>query len=121
VAEQLPAVAKASAAGGFAHPYSRSVALAPVARSTLHEHEPREDKKEQPMHSRSMDAVAGGAGFFHPFARSVGQPTMPPPRLKAALPPRRVDIPAVRTEKSPATGGFVNPYAINPQMRPDRL
>jgi branched-chain amino acid transport system ATP-binding protein len=116
-ADSLPAVAKAVAAGGFAHPYSRNVALAAVARSTPHQHEPDEHEKEQPMQRRTVNAVAGGAGFFHPFARSIAPPAMPPPRIEAAPPPRRVDIHAVRTEKSPATGGFVNPYAINPPMR----
>jgi branched-chain amino acid transport system ATP-binding protein len=105
VAANVRAVEEVTAAGGFSHPYSRSVAWAPVTRST--------------MDRRPMDVVAGaaGAGFFHPFARSVAPPRMAPARSVEAPVPTRVDIPAIRTEKRPATGGFVNPYAINPQMQ----
>ena len=115
VVEKVHAVEKIHAAGGFAHPYSRSVTRAPVARSTRHE-------KEQSMDRQTMDVVAGsvGAGFFHPFARSVARPRMAPTRAAAAPVPTRVDIPAARTEAIPTTGGFINPNAINPQMRPHR-
>jgi branched-chain amino acid transport system ATP-binding protein len=114
VAEKVHTAEMVSVSGGFAHPYSRNVTRAPVTRSTPHE-------KEQPMDRQTMDAVAGGAGFFHPFARSVGRPRMAPARVTAAPAPKSVHIPAARTEKIPATGGFVNPYAINPQTRPERL
>jgi ABC-type multidrug transport system ATPase subunit len=115
VAEKVCAVEKAHAAGGFAHPYSRSIAWAPVARST-----PQEE--EQSMDRQTMDAGArsAGAGFFHPFARSVVRPRMAQTRPSAAPVPTSVDIPAVRTEKIPTTGGFVNPHADNPQTRPKR-
>jgi branched-chain amino acid transport system ATP-binding protein len=109
--EKVHAVAKVNAAGGFAHPYSRSVTWAPVTRSTPHE-------KERSMDRQTMAAVAG---FFHPFARSVARPRMAPARAMAAPMPTSAHIPAARTEKTPATGGFINPYAINPRMRPDRL
>jgi branched-chain amino acid transport system ATP-binding protein len=109
--EKVHAVERVHAAGGFAHPYSRSVAPVPVARSTHHE-------EEQSMDRQTMDAGAAraGAGFFHPFARSVDRPWMAQPRPAPA--PASVDIPAVRREQVPTTGGFVNPHAVNPQMRP---
>ncbi len=116
VAEKVDAVQRVHAAGGFAHPYARSVTWAPDARSTRHE-------KEQSMDRQTMDGVAasGGAGFYHPFARSVGRPGMVPARPAAAPAPPDADIPAVRTEGIPTTGGFINPHAANPQARPGRL
>jgi branched-chain amino acid transport system ATP-binding protein len=112
--EKVHVVERVLAAGGFAHPYSRSVARAPVARSTR-------QKEEQSM-DRTMDAGAEtpGAGFFHPFARSVARPRMAQPGPSAAALPAGVDIPAVRREQVPTTGGFINPHAANPQTRPMR-
>jgi branched-chain amino acid transport system ATP-binding protein len=105
------------AGGGFAHPDARAVARAPGGGFTGQE-------KEQPMHSQARDGVASsaGGGFFHPFARSVARPE------KGAARPA-VEAPAdaappsspVRREKIPTAGGFVNPQAINPQARPERL
>ena len=114
-AEKVHAVERVHAAGGFAHPYSRSVARAPVARSTRQE-------EEQSMDRQTMNAGAAsaGAGFFHPFARSVARPRMAQPSPSAAPPPTSVDIPAVRREQFPTTGGFINPHAANPQVRPKR-
>jgi hypothetical protein len=115
-ARKVLAVETVYAAGGFAHPYSRSVARAPVARSTHQE-------EEQSMHGQRINAVAGNfdAGFFHPYARSVVRRAMAP--APAAPEPVRtsVDIPAIRTQKIPTAGGFVNPHAVNPQMRAKRL
>ena len=111
-------VARDYAAGGFAHPYSRSVAPAPHAGSTGQE-------KEQTMQRQATVGVAAsvGGGFFHPFARSIVRPQKAPAQVAAATPATtaRPPSPPVRTEKIPTTGGFVNPQAINPQSRPDRL
>jgi branched-chain amino acid transport system ATP-binding protein len=117
------------AAGGFAHPYSRSVAWAPVARSVVPYENvapeppvpPVPHEKEQPMDRHTMATVAGGAGFFHPFARSIAPPRAAAARIVPAPVPASVAIPPARTQKIPASGGFINPYAINPQARPDRL
>ena len=110
------------AAGGFAHPYSRSVAWAPVARSVPHEYVPPvPHEKEQPMDRHTMATVAGAAGFFHPFARSIAPSRAAAARLVPAPVPASEAIPPARTQKIPASGGFINPYAINPQARPDRL
>jgi hypothetical protein len=66
-------------------------------------------------------ANAGGGGFFHPFARSIGPPSAVP--ACPALPPAPAvqPAPAIRREKIPTTGGFINPRAMNPQARPGRL
>jgi branched-chain amino acid transport system ATP-binding protein len=105
----------ACAADGFGQPYSRGVAAAPGANAGRNE-------KEQSMDRRTMDGVAasGGAGFFHPFARSVGGPIRAPVPSAAAA-PAAVEVPALRLEDIPTTGGFINPQAINPQARPSRL
>jgi ABC-type multidrug transport system ATPase subunit len=99
------------AADGLGH--SRSVAAAAGADAGRHE-------KEQSMDRRTMDSVGAGAGFFHPFARSVGGPPQPPVR-SAAAEPAAVETPAPRLQDIPTTGGFINPHAINPQARPSRL
>jgi branched-chain amino acid transport system ATP-binding protein len=103
----------ACAADRFGQPYSRGVAAAPDA---------GRNEKEQSMDRRTMDVVAasGGAGFFHPFARSVGGPIRAPVPSAAAA-PAAVEVPALRLEDIPTTGGFINPHAINPQARPSRL
>jgi branched-chain amino acid transport system ATP-binding protein len=103
------------AAGGFQNPYARSVAAPPSAGLARHE-------KEQGMTGKpTYFANAGGSGFFHPFARSIEPrataPVRAAPSPTAAAPP----APAVRREKIPTTGGFVNPRAMNPQARPERL
>jgi branched-chain amino acid transport system ATP-binding protein len=101
--------------GGFQNPYARSVTAPAGASLARHE-------KEQGMTGESMYfANAGGAGFFHPYARSVGcKPAAP---VHAAPPPAPTvqAAPATRREKIPTTGGFINPRAMNPQARPERL
>ena len=65
--------------------------------------------------------AGAGSGFFHPFARSVGHTPVAP--VRPASPPAAAvqPAPAVRREKIPTTGGFINPRATNPQARPGRL
>jgi branched-chain amino acid transport system ATP-binding protein len=103
------------AAGGFQNPYARTVAGPRGAGLVRHE-------KEEAMTSEpTYFANTGGAGFFHPFARSIGH--TPTPAVRPPPPPAPVvqSAPAVRREKIPTTGGFINPRAMNPQARPDRL
>jgi branched-chain amino acid transport system ATP-binding protein len=117
VVEKVVVVGSTRNAGGFAHPYSRSVTLEPDAHSTRHE-------KEQSMDRQPMNGVVarGAAGFYHPFARSIGQPELPPARPAMVTPvPANTNISAARTEPIPTTGGFINPHAANPQARPARL
>jgi hypothetical protein len=60
---------------------------------------------------------SAAAGFFHPFARSIGQPRpVPAPAPKAAAPVEPAPRPAARPATLPTGGGFVNPHA-----RPVRL
>ena len=70
------------------------------------------------MDRQTMDG--GGAGFFHPFARSIARPKIAPVRVLPAPAPTGVHMAPARPEKIPATGGFINPYAINPQRRTER-
>jgi branched-chain amino acid transport system ATP-binding protein len=113
--EATHAMRRVGAAGGFQNPYARCVGAVPGVAPAGHE-------KEQAMTGESTYfARAGGSGFFHPFARTVGhKPTVSPrpaPAPAAAVQPP----PAVRREKIPTTGGFINPRAMNPQARPERL
>jgi branched-chain amino acid transport system ATP-binding protein len=113
-AEATHAIRRASAAGGFRSPYARSVGAPPGAGPVRHEKE-----QTMPAGQSMYFASQGSGGFYHPFARSVGHrpaPPVSPPPAAAAQP-----APVVRREKIPTTGGFVNPRAMNPQARPDRL
>jgi branched-chain amino acid transport system ATP-binding protein len=119
-AETTDGMRRVRAAGGFRSPYARSVGAAAGV-------EPAAPKPAAPKEERAMTgeptffANAAGGGFFHPFARSVGhKPTAPvrPAPAPATAPPA---APAVRREKIPTTGGFINPRAMNPQARPERL
>jgi branched-chain amino acid transport system ATP-binding protein len=95
-----------AAAGGFAHPYSRGVAVARGARFAS-------PKQEQPMEHQSMDRrprTFAEGGFFHPFARSVARKAAAPAQ-DAATPVPTVEATAVRRPDIPTTGGFVNPQA----------
>ena len=113
--ETTHAMRRVRAAGGFRNPHARCVGAVPGAAPVRHE-------KEQAMTGESTYfAHAGGSGFFHPFARSVGHtptvaPRAAPTPVAAAQPP-----PTVRPERIPTTGGFINPRAMNPQARPERL
>ena len=113
--ETTDGMRRVRAAGGFRSLYARSVGAAPGA-------EPAAPKEERAMTGEpTFFANAAGGGFFHPFARSVGhKPTAPvcPAPASAAAPQA---APAVRREKIPTTGGFINPRAMNPQARPERL
>jgi branched-chain amino acid transport system ATP-binding protein len=118
-AEATHAIGRVPTVGGFQHPRARNVAAVPRVDSGA---KPARHEKEQAMTAQSMYfAHAGGGGFFHPFARTVGsKPPGPVPAVPApaaAVQP----APAVRREKLPTSGGFVNPQAMNPQARPDRL
>ena len=111
------AIRRVQAAGGFQHPRARSVAAVSRADPARHE------KEQAAMRSESMDVAHAGAGggFFHPFARTVGHKAATPVRA-APVPAAAVQpAPAVRREKLPTSGGFVNPQAMNPQARPERL
>jgi branched-chain amino acid transport system ATP-binding protein len=102
------------AAGGFQHPRARAIAPAPSAEPARHE-------KEQAMTGGSMYFANAGGAFFHPFARSVGHKPTAPQRAAPAPAAVAQSLPAVRREKIPTTGGFINPHAMNPQARPERL
>ena len=114
------AIARVPAVGGFQHPRARTVAAVGGVDSGA---DPARRQREQAMTAQSMYfAHAGsGGGFFHPFARTVeSRPPAPVPAVPApaaAVP----SAPAVRREKLPTSGGFVNPQAMNPQARPERL
>jgi branched-chain amino acid transport system ATP-binding protein len=113
--QAIHAMRRVRAAGGFRSPYARSVAVSPGTGPARHE-------KERAMTGGSTYfANAGGAGFFHPFARSIGRE--PADRVCPAPPPAPgvQPAPSVRREKIPTTGGFINPRAMNPQARPERL
>jgi hypothetical protein len=113
--ETTDGMRRVRAAGGFRSLYARSVGAAAGV-------EPAAPKEERAMTGEPMFfANAAGGGFFHPFARSVGhKPTAPvgPAPASAAAPQAAA---AVRREKIPTTGGFINPRAMNPQARPERL
>jgi branched-chain amino acid transport system ATP-binding protein len=105
--EAPPALRPSRGAGGFVHPYARGVAPAPGAHPARREEEQSMDRLSFSVADRSA-----GAGFFHPFARSIGQPRpVPSPAPKAAAPAEPVPKPAARPATLPTGGGFVNPQA----------
>ena len=111
--ETTDGMRRVRAAGGFRSLYARSVGAVPGAEAAT-------PKEERAMTGEpTFFANAAGGGFFHPFARSVGhKPTAP---VCPASAPAPQAAPAVRREKIPTTGGFINPRAMNPQARPERL
>jgi ABC-type branched-subunit amino acid transport system ATPase component len=112
--EQAHAMRRVRAAGGFRNAYARSVGAAPGAG-------PGAPKEKRAMTDESRFFTNTAAGFFHPFARSVGNKPMAP-MCPAPVPTAASQGPhTVRREKIPTTGGFINPRAMNPQARPERL
>jgi branched-chain amino acid transport system ATP-binding protein len=102
------AMRRVRSVGGFRSPYARSVGAAPGAVLAPSEKEP----------AMTAESTYFASGFFHPFARSVGHKPIAPVRQ----PPAAVQQPApAAREKIPTTGGFINPRAMNPQARPERL
>jgi branched-chain amino acid transport system ATP-binding protein len=117
VAEAPAGLPPSRVAGGFVHPYARGVAPAPGARFARREEEQSMDRQSFSLADRSV-----GAGFFHPFARSIGQPRpLPAPAPQAAAPVEPAPKPTARPATLPTSGGFVNPRAANPQVRPGRV
>jgi branched-chain amino acid transport system ATP-binding protein len=112
------AIGRVPAVGGFQHPRARNVAAVPGVVSGA---DSARLQREQAMTAQSTNLAHAGSrgGFFHPFARTVESKASVPavPAPTAAVQPAA----AVRREKLPTVGGFVNPQAMNPQARPERL
>ncbi len=113
-------IGRVPAVGGFQHPRARNVAAGSGVDSGANL---ARRQREQAMTAQSMCLAHAGSwgGFFHPFARTV-ESKAPSPVPTAPAPTAAVQsAPAVRREKLPTAGGFVNPQAMNPQARPERL